>query len=87
MTGIKSMAEMELDFIRLFPSDSVIKYGCVQETTVEGILVLITHVDTTYRDYDPDGWILNTVHFIPWRELRFYKCTAYEAHTGKRDPV
>ena len=45
MAGIKSMAEQELGYIRLFPGDSVKKWGCVQEVLTEGILVLITKVD------------------------------------------
>ncbi|MAK20558.1 MAG: hypothetical protein CMA05_04515 [Euryarchaeota archaeon] len=80
---MNSMVDQKLDFIRLFPGDSVKKWGCVQAVTVEGILVLITHVDMGSWTND-DGYILNTVHFIPWGQLRFYKCDAFEAHTGKR---
>ena len=80
----KSMTEQELGFIRLFPGDSVKKWGCVQEITTEGLLVLITHVDMGSWSSD-GGYIVNTVRFLPWNKLDFYKCSAFEAHTGKRD--
>ena len=83
MAGIKSMAEQELDFIRLFPGDSVKKWGCVQKITTEGLLVLITKVDQGSWAGD-GGYIEGTVRFLPWNKLDFYKCDAYEAHTGKR---
>ena len=86
MADIKSMAEHELDFIRLFPGDSVKKWGCVQKITTEGLLVLITKVDQGSWAGD-GGYIEGTVRFLPWNKLDFYKCDAYEAHTGKRDPV
>ena len=83
MADIKSMTEQELDFIRLFPGDSVKKWGCVQKITTEGLLVLITKVDQGSWAGD-GGYIEGTVRFLPWNKLDFYKCDAYEAHTGKR---
>ena len=80
---MKSMTEMELGYIRLFPGDSIKKWGLVQEVTVEGLLILITYVDKGSWSSD-EGYIANTVRFLPWNKLDFYKCDAHEAHTGKR---
>tara|TARA_B100001250_G_C19444036_1_gene633087 strand:- start:231 stop:479 length:249 start_codon:yes stop_codon:yes gene_type:complete len=80
---MNSMVDQELGFIRINPGDSVKKWGCVQEVTVEGILVLITYVDKGQWSSD-EGYIVNTVRFIAWQHADFYKCTAFEAHTGKR---
>ena len=83
MADIKTIAEQELSYIRLFPGDSVKKWGCVQEVFTEGILVLITKVDQGSWCSN-DGYIEGTVRFLPWNKLDFYKCDSYEAHTGKR---
>ena len=58
---LKSMTELELGYIRLFPGDSVKKWGVVQETTEQGILVLITKVDRGSWAGD-GGYILSLIH-------------------------
>ena len=80
---MNSMVDQDLDFIRINPGDSVRKWGRVREVTVEGILVEITHVDLGQWSSD-EGYIVGTVRFIAWQHCDFYKCTAYEAHTGNR---
>ena len=67
----KSMLCLNLEGrqIKLYPGDSVKKWGKVTHATVEGILVRITKVDK--GGWSEDSYLVGTEHFIPWSNLSF----------------
>ena len=68
---MKSMLSLDLEGrqIKLYPGDSVKKWGEITHATTEGVLVLILKVkkgswsDSSYEE--------GTEHFIPWNNLSF----------------
>ena len=81
---MKSMQDLELEgkYIRIFPGDSVRKWGLIQDVTTEGIMVTITFVDRGSWS-SSDGWIVGTRRFLNWGKLDFYICDSQEANTGR----
>ena len=68
---MKSMLSLDLEGrqIKLYPGDSIKKWGEITHATTEGVLVLILKVkkgswsDSSYEE--------GTEHFIPWNKLSF----------------
>ena len=68
---MKSMLNLDLEgrHIKIYPGDSVHKWGVISFASTEGLLIKITKVDrgswcdTTYE--------VGTEHFIPWTKLSF----------------
>ena len=82
---MKSMQDLALEgkYIRLFPGDSVKKWGLIQDVTTEGIMVTITYVDKGSWSSD-GGYIVGTRRFLNWNKLNFYICDSQEANSGRR---
>ena len=81
---MKSMLDLEIEgkFIKLFPGDSVPKYGLIRDITKEGIVVTITSLGPT-RGYSTH-YDVGQRHFIPWGKLQFQFVCSMEANTGGR---
>ena len=81
---MKSMLDLEIEgkFIKLFPGDSVPKYGLIRDATKEGIVVTITSLGPT-RGYSTH-YDVGQRHFIPWGKLQFQFVCSMEANTGGR---
>ena len=81
---MKSMLSLELEgkYIKLYPGDSVAKYGLITDATKEGIMVTITSMgpdrgfSTIYK--------VGQRHFVPWGKLTFHFVCSMEANTGGR---
>ena len=69
---MKSMLSLDLEGrqIKLYPGDSIKKWGEIPHATTEGILVLITKIDQGSWS-STDGYKVGTEHFIPWNKLSF----------------
>ncbi len=82
---MKHMADLDLEgkYIRIFPGDSVKKWGLIKDVTAEGIIVTVTYVDKGSWA-DSSGWIVATTRFISWHKLDFYFCDSMEANCGRR---
>lgn len=80
---MKSMTDLELvgKYVRIFPGDSVGKWGLIQACTKEGIMVTVTFVDKGSWS-SSGGWIIGTRRFLSWNKLDFYICDSHEANTG-----
>ena len=81
----KTMSDLNLEgkHIRIFPGDSVVKYGQVDHVTAEGLLVTVTYVDRGSWA-SSGGWYLGTQRFLSYQKLDFYLCEASEAKSGQR---
>ena len=80
---MKSMIDLNLEgkYIKIFPGDSVKKWGEILHVTKEGIMVKVTHVDKgSWSSYD--GWKVGVTRFVNWHKLSFQICDQYEATTG-----
>jgi len=68
---MKSMLDLDLEGrqIKLYPGDSVSKWGEITHATTEGVLIIITMVkkgswsDSSYEE--------GKEYFIPWNKLSF----------------
>lgn len=69
---MKSMLSLDLEGrqIKLYPGDTVKKWGEITHVTTEGVLVLILKVDLSSWS-SSDGYDTGTEHFIPWNKLSF----------------
>ena len=69
---MKSMTDLNLEgkVIKIFPSDSVSKWGKILHVTTEGIMVKVTKVDKGSWCSD-DGWTVGTKRFVSWKKLSF----------------
>ena len=67
----KSMLSLELEGrqIKLYPGDSVEKWGEITHATTEGILVRIIRVKK--GSWSEKSYEVGTEHFIPWNKLSF----------------
>ena len=81
---MKSMLDLELEgkFIKLFPGDSVPKYGLIRDATKEGIVVTITGIGP--RNGFGTHYDVGQRHFFPWVNLKFQFVCSMEANTGGR---
>jgi len=68
---MKSMLNLELEGrqIKLYPGDSVEKWGEITHATVEGVLVLILKVKK--GSWSNSKYKVGTEYFIPWNNLSF----------------
>ena len=68
---MKSMANLDIEgrSIQLFPGDSVSKWGVINHSTVEGIIVYITAVRK--GTWSHAGYNEGQEYFIPWSKLTF----------------
>ena len=68
---MKSMLDLDLEgrHIKLYPGDSVSKWGKITHATTEGVLVLITMVKK--GSWSEKSYEVGTEHFIPWNNLSF----------------
>ena len=68
---MKSMLSLDLEGrqIKLYPGDSVKKWGRITHATTEGLLVFITKVDK--GGWCDSSYEVGTEHFIPWNKLSF----------------
>ena len=81
---MKSMQDLDLEgkYIRIYPGDSVEKWGLIQDVTTEGIMVTITFVNKGSWS-SSEGWIVGTRRFLNWSSgFSFYICDSHEANTG-----
>ena len=69
---MKSMTDLTLEgkTIKIFPGDSVQKWGRILHVTREGIMVKVTKVDKGSWCSD-DGWKVGTKRFVSWKKLSF----------------
>ena len=67
----KSMTNLDLEgrHVKLYPGDSVSKWGEITHATTEGVLVLITKVNK--GGWSETSYEVGTEHFIPWNKLSF----------------
>lgn len=63
-------------FIRLFPNDSVWKWGVIKAANQHGIMVVITYVKLNgfHSNYS-----IGDCHFVPWSKATFHFCSQSEA--------
>ena len=68
---MKSMLSLDLEGrqIKLYPGDSVKKWGKITHATTEGVLVLILKVDK--GSWSDSKYKAGTEYFIPWNNLSF----------------
>ena len=68
---MKSMLSLDLEGrqIKLYPGDSVKKWGEITHATTEGILVLITRVNR--GSWSDSSYEEGKEYFIPWNKLSF----------------
>lgn len=68
---MKSMLNLDLEGrqIKIFPGDSVEKWGEITHATTEGILVRIIRVKK--GSWSEKSYEVGTEHFIPWNKLSF----------------
>ena len=69
---MKSMLSLDLEGrqIKLYPGDSVKKWGEITHATTEGVLITITKVDRGSWS-SSDGYEVGLEYFIPWNNLSF----------------
>ena len=67
----KSMLSLELEGrqIKLYPGDSVSKWGEITHATTEGVLVFILKVDR--GSWCDNSYEEGKEYFIPWNKLSF----------------
>tara|TARA_R110000823_G_scaffold25971_1_gene76307 strand:- start:523 stop:777 length:255 start_codon:yes stop_codon:yes gene_type:complete len=82
---MKSMSNLELEgqYIRINPGDSIKKWARIDHATREGLLATVTCVRQGSWSSN-DGWIKETQRFLSWEKLSFYICDKEEAMTGER---
>ena len=68
---MKSMLSLDLEGrqIKLYPGDSVSKWGEITHATTEGVLVIILRVNK--GSWSDSTYEVGTEHFIPWNNLSF----------------
>ena len=68
---MKSMLSLDIEGrqIKLYPGDTVSKWGEITHATTEGVLVLILKVKNSNRIYAT--YEEGKVYFIPWNNLSF----------------
>ena len=68
---MKSMLNLDLEGrqIKLYPGDTVSKWGEITHATAEGVLVRILKVKNNNRTYT--SYTEGTEYFIPWNNLSF----------------
>ena len=68
---MKSMLNLDLEGrqIKLYPGDSVKKWGEITHATKEGVIVLILKVNK--GSWSDSAYVEGTEHFIPWNNLSF----------------
>ena len=68
---MKSMLDLDLEGrqIKLYPGDSVSKWGEITHATTEGVLIIITMVKK--GSWSESSYEVGTEHFIPWNKLSF----------------
>ena len=68
---MKSMLDLDLEGrqIKLYPGDSVKKWGEITHATTEGVLVIILKVNK--GSWSDSTYEVGTEHFIPWNNLSF----------------
>ena len=68
---MKSMLNLDLEGrqIKLYPGDSVKKWGEITHATTQGILVLITKVNK--GSWSDSKYEEGKEYFIPWNNLSF----------------
>ena len=68
---MKSMLNLELEGrqIKLYPGDSVEKWGEITHATTEGVLILILKVDR--GSWSDSSYEVGKEYFIPWNNLSF----------------
>ena len=68
---MKSMLNLELEGrqIKLYPGDSVSKWGKITHATVEGVLILILKVKK--GSWSDSKYEVGKEYFIPWNNLSF----------------
>ena len=68
---MKSMLNLDLEGrqIKLYPGDSVKKWGEITHATSEGVLVRILKVDR--GSWSDSKYKVGTEYFIPWNNLSF----------------
>ena len=71
---MKRMSDLNLEgkTIQIFPNDSISKWGTILHVTVEGIVVLVTKVDTECSF--ESSWEMGQVRFLNWEKLSFVIC-------------
>ena len=69
---MKSMVNLDLEgrHIKLYPGDSIKKWGVITFSSVEGLLIKITKVDKGSWS-SSGGYEVGTEHFLPWNKLSF----------------
>tara|TARA_B100000674_G_scaffold317341_1_gene264071 strand:+ start:3204 stop:3440 length:237 start_codon:yes stop_codon:yes gene_type:complete len=68
---MKSMLDLDLEGrqIKLYPGDSVKKWGEIIHATTEGVIVRILKVNK--GSWSESSYEVGTEHFIPWNNLSF----------------
>jgi hypothetical protein len=68
---MKSMLNLDLEGrqIKLYPGDTVSKWGKITHATTEGVLVIILEVKNSRRI--ETKYKVGTEYFIPWNNLSF----------------
>ena len=69
---MKSMVNLDLEgrHIKLYPGDSIKKWGVITFSSTEGLLIKITKVNQGSWA-SSDGYKVGTEHFLPWNKLTF----------------
>ena len=72
---MKHMADLNLEgaLIKIYPGDSVQKWGNILHVTKEGIMVKVVKVDQGSWT-SSDGWQVGDVQFLSWEKLKFKIC-------------
>ena len=72
---MKHMADLNLEgaLIKIYPGDSVQKWGNILHVTKEGIVVKVVKVDRGSWA-SSDGWQVGDVQFLSWEKLKFKIC-------------
>lgn len=67
----KTMQSLNIEgrHIKLYPGDSVKKWGKIVHVTTEGLIVLITKVGST--DRISSSYVVGMESFIPWGKVSF----------------
>ena len=76
----RSMLDLELagKHVKVFPGDSVKKWGVILHSTKEGLFIKATRCSQGGWSSN-DGWNVGSVHFLPWGKIKFEMSTKEEA--------
>ena len=77
---MKSMLDLKLEgkYVKVFPGDSVKKWGVILHSTKEGLVIKATRCNQGSWSSN-DGWNVGSMQFLPWGKIKFEMSTEEEA--------